>query len=273
MDAIVTFYRFTPVTDAFRFAQWLERAAASLGVKGTAYVAREGINANLWGARAALAKLLADLTRRLGVRELDVTWSAPGGCEPFERLRVRAKETILSFPDSSVSPLALTGERVAPRDWNALIDDPEVSIVDVRNRYEIAIGCFDGALDPCTETFAEFPDFVARRLTGCEQQGIALYCTGGIRCEKASSHLLERGFRRVYQLDGGILRYLSEVSPLNSRWRGECFVFDQRVSLTPALAPGEGLDLSADHKAHRSVHSSPVGGQSFETGASIPPIT
>lgn len=239
MDSIVNLYRFIHVADPHRIARWLRARCRGTEIKGTVHVATEGINAALWGSEGMLRNLVADIEDALAIDLPNAAWSHVGECEPFKRLRIRAKDEILRFAVSALDPTLETGERVATRDWNAMLEAPDVTVVDVRNRYEVAIGNFDGAVDPSIESFGEFAQFVARDLSKHAHTRVALYCTGGIRCEKASAYLLERGFQEVYQLDGGILGYLSDISPEGTRWRGECFVFDHRVALTSALEPGE----------------------------------
>lgn len=246
MQRVVTFYHFIALTDPAGFARWLSdwtlrHRSAHSQIKGTVLVAPEGINATLWADQSVLASLVAEITRKLGIDALNVTYSGVSSGEhkrePFQRLKIRVKDTILTFPVSGLDPAALTGEHVGAREWNALLDDSEVIVVDTRNRYEVAIGRFENALDPSIESFAEFPAYVDRSLTDRRERPIAMYCTGGIRCEKASADLLSRGFRRVYQLRGGILKYLAQMPPEHSRWEGACFVFDDRGSLTSALEP------------------------------------
>ena len=239
--AVAAFYRFRPLADVSELAVAVECACAAGNLKGTVLLAPEGVNAALAGARediqAVLAQFFADVT---------VNWSrATPGFPPFRRLKVRAKAEVLTFGE----PLAgqPVGEHVDATAWNALLADLNVRVVDVRNDYETAIGDFPGAASLGTANFGEFRAAVDAGACGDGRQPVAMYCTGGIRCEKASAYLLARGFERVYQLDGGILGYLSAcqlnawgpvVSPPENRFRGECFVFDGRVALSPDLGPG-----------------------------------
>ena len=216
----------------------IEGLAAGLGLKGTVLLAEEGINGGLCGSREALDAFMAALgeDQRFAGMPVRLSTAAPGN-PVFDRLKVRIKPEIVSFGRPEADPLKATGQRVAPTNWNALLNRPEVQLVDVRNTYETAIGGFPGALDSNTERFRDFPAFVEEALNPEAHPEVALYCTGGIRCEKASAYLLDRGFETVHQLDGGILNYLASVPAGESRWRGDCFVFDQRLALDGLLRP------------------------------------
>lgn len=237
---IATFYRFVPLTDVFDLRQrWLTFGQA-LGLdrlRGTLYVASEGINATIATVDAAtlntvLAELqpyLADTAIRTGTAE---HW-------PFQRWRVRRKREIVSMGTPNVvepdtTPAAV--HTVDPATWNALIRDPELQLVDTRNDFEVAIGSFQGATDPKTEHFREFPDYVRRELD--PERPVAMFCTGGIRCSKATAWMAAQGFREIYQLEGGILNYLQQIPEPESLWQGECFVFDERVAVGHGLQPG-----------------------------------
>lgn len=242
--AVAAFYRFQPLADVAALAAVVESACLARRLKGTVLLAPEGVNAALAGERedieAVLARFFADV---------NVNWSraGPNGA-PFRRLKVRAKAEVLTFGE----PLAgqPVGDHVGAAAWNALLADPNVRVVDVRNDYETAIGGFPGAAQLGTANFGEFRAAVDAGACGDGTQPVAMYCTGGIRCEKASAYLLAQGFERVYQLDGGILRYLRECQPKapgeqdppaphpENRFRGECFVFDGRVALSAELGPG-----------------------------------
>ena len=205
-------------------------------------LATEGINGTVSGPEEGLEQLLAAL--RADPRLLDLAvkrHSAPS--QAFHRLKVRLKDEIVTIGRPGVDPTKAVGTYVAPADWNALIDDPGTLVIDTRNGYEVAVGSFEGALDPGTASFRSFPAWVEEVLRPlvAEQQpkALALFCTGGIRCEKATAHLIQAGFAGVHHLEGGILRYLETVDPAESRWQGECFVFDQRVAVNHRLEPGE----------------------------------
>ena len=232
---VAAFYRFLPLESLEALRSRLEGLAADLGLKGTILLAEEGINGGLCGPREALDAFMAALgeDQRFAGMPVRHSTAAPGN-PVFDRLKVRIKPEIVSFGQPEANPLKAAGRRVVPADWNALLDRPEVQVVDVRNAYETAIGGFPDALDPDTERFRDFPAFVEETLSPEAHPEVALYCTGGIRCEKASAYLLGLGFEMVHQLDGGILNYLASVPPKESRWRGDCFVFDQRLAVAPA---------------------------------------
>ncbi len=230
---VASFYRFHPINEVGALCMALEQACRERSLRGTVLLAPEGVNAALSGSRPALECLIA--AHFAGV---DVKWStaAPGN-STFRRLKVREKNEIVSF-GRTLSPSMPVGVHVDASAWNQLLDDPNVLVLDTRNGYESAIGTFRGAMCTDTASFREFPDFVRRELEPARHPRIALFCTGGIRCEKASAHLLEQGFETVCQLDGGILKYLAETDPKASAFEGDCFVFDQRVSVNSDLAQG-----------------------------------
>ncbi len=236
---VAAFYRFVDLDDleALRFS--LHARAADLGLKGTVLLAAEGVNGGLCGGRAQLDAWLDELRLDERFRGLPVSYSSAALGNPvFARLKVRVQPEIVSFGQPNCHPADRAGTPVDGVDWNALLDDPEVVVVDVRNRYEIAIGAFPDSLDPGTSAFREFPSFVRRALDPARDRSVALYCTGGIRCEKASAHLLNQGFENVHQLNGGILGYLANAPDSENRWQGECFVFDQRVSVDRQFRQG-----------------------------------
>jgi UPF0176 protein len=205
-------------------------------VKGTLLLAREGINGTIAGSDGAIEAVLAAIRALPGCGDLDVKESRAAAM-PFHRMKVRLKREIVTMGEPDIDPLD-TGHYVAPRDWNALIADPATILIDTRNAYEVGIGTFKGAIDPKTRAFSEFPDFVEANLDPGKHPRVAMFCTGGIRCEKASAYLLSRGFSEVYHLEGGILKYLETVPPEQSLWQGECFVFDERVALGHGVAQG-----------------------------------
>lgn len=235
---VAAFYRFVSLENLEVLRSRLEGLASDLGLKGTILLAEEGINGGLCGAREALDAFMAALgdDQRFAGMPVRLSTAAPGN-PVFDRLKVRIRPEIVTFGRPEADPLKAAGQRVAPTQWNALLDRPDVQVVDVRNAYETAIGGFPGALDPNTERFRDFPAFVEETLSPQAHQEVALYCTGGIRCEKASAYLLDRGFETVHQLDGGILNYLASVPAEENRWRGDCFVFDQRIALDGLLRP------------------------------------
>jgi UPF0176 protein len=231
---VLTFYRFVTIDDPAGLADRLRAAATERGLAGTIVIAREGINATLAGDHAALAAFAALVQRDARFAEAALRWSTGSTEAVFYRLKVHVRDEIVALKCPGVDPSRRTGEHVDATRWNTLLDDPDVLVVDTRNRYEITVGTFPGAIDPDTRSYREFKRF-AEGLDPARP--IAMFCTGGIRCEKASAYLLEQGFAEVYQLDGGILNYLDSSGDAN-RFVGECFVFDQRVAVTADLRQG-----------------------------------
>ena len=211
-------------------------------IKGTLLLADEGINGTLAGSEKSILELLHYLKndpifegnfKNLTHKE---SWSDK---HPFYRMKVKLKKEIVTLGVPGVSPTKVVGKYVKPQDWNKIISDPEVILIDTRNNYEYAIGSFKNAINPKTNTFREFPEYVKTHFDPKKYKKVAMFCTGGIRCEKASSYMMSEGFEEVYHLEGGILKYLEEVSPQESLWQGECFVFDQRVAVNHALQVGD----------------------------------
>ena len=235
---IVTFYRFTRLTDLGHWQVDLQQLGQGLGLRGTVLLAPEGINATLAGAPLAMDTLLTWLQQRPGLENLTVQ-RFQGSRPPFDRLKIKVKPEIVSLGQPQVHPGQGTGIPVAPTDWNRLIQDPEVLLLDTRNSFEVAIGTFVGAINPQTRCFRELPTYLERHLASWRDRPIAMFCTGGIRCEKASAYLRQQGYQRVYQLQGGILSYLRQVPSQDSLWQGDCFVFDHRVTVNHRLEPGQ----------------------------------
>jgi len=211
-------------------------------IKGTLLLADEGINGTVAGSEKSISELLDYLKndllfeskfKDLGHKE---SWSNK---HPFYRMKVKLKKEIVTLGVPGVSPTKMVGTYVKPQDWNRIISDPDVVIIDTRNNYEYAIGTFKNAVNPKTNTFREFPAYVKKHFDPKQHKKVAMFCTGGIRCEKASSYMMSAGFDEVYHLEGGILKYLKEVDPEKSLWQGECFVFDQRVAIKHGLEVGE----------------------------------
>lgn len=231
--------RFAPFPDPDALRGPLAATCEASGVKGTLLLAREGINGTIAGSAEGLAAVLRHVRGLPGCADCDVKFShAPA--MPFGRLKVRVKREIVTMGEPGIDPTLSVGTYVEPADWNALIADPDTLVIDTRNDYEVAIGSFAGAVDPKTPSFRDFPAwFRANRealLAG--KRRVAMFCTGGIRCEKSTSFLRAEGVEEVYHLKGGILKYLEDVPEEQSLWRGECFVFDERVSLGHGLAAG-----------------------------------
>ncbi|MCO7225808.1 rhodanese-related sulfurtransferase [Pleionea sp. CnH1-48] len=206
-------------------------------VRGTLLLAREGINGTVAGSRAAIDTLLAWIDK---VPHLDNIVTKESYCDtpPFKRSKVKLKKEIVTMGVEGIDPNQVVGTYVKPEDWNALISDPEVLLVDTRNDYEVQVGTFENAINPNTETFREFPDYVKDNLDPEKHKRVAMFCTGGIRCEKSTAYLKEQGFEEVYHLEGGILKYLEDVPAEDSMWKGECFVFDDRVTVNHELEKG-----------------------------------
>jgi UPF0176 protein len=234
---VVTFYKFVALPDYVALRQPLLNCATAAGVKGTILLAEEGINSTLAGTSAGIEAVLAFLRQDVRFADLTIKSSGAAGAT-FDRLKVRLKREIVTLGQPQVDPTRKVGTYIDAADWNAVISDPDVLVIDTRNAYEVAIGTFAGARNPVTGKFSDFPAYVRDNLCPAINRKIAMFCTGGIRCEKASAYLLAQGFADVYHLDGGILKYLEVVPPADSLWQGECYVFDQRVALGHGLAPG-----------------------------------
>ncbi len=228
---VSTFYKFAWIEDPAALQQALLDACKARAIMGSILLAHEGINGTVSGEAQNLACFFAWLgqdPRFAGV----ATMETPAKAHPFGRTKVKIKREIVTFGVPEANPARAVGIYVEPRDWNALIERPGVVLVDTRNHYEVKIGTFKGAIDPKTRAFRQFPAFVRGNLDPARHPEVAMFCTGGIRCEKATSFLLQEGFKEVYHLQGGILNYLETVPVKESLWEGECFVFDERVSLT-----------------------------------------
>ncbi|MFW8633765.1 rhodanese-related sulfurtransferase [Cribrihabitans pelagius] len=237
MYTIAALYHFTRFPDPAAIRPALLELCRAQGVKGSLLLAREGINGTIAGPRAGIDAVLA-LIRALpgcgGLEWKEATASEP----PFGRMKVRLKKEIVTMGQPDVDPRASVGHYVEPGDWNDLIRQDDVVLIDTRNDYEVAIGTFEGAVDPKTESFRDFPAWWEANKDRFRNKRVAMFCTGGIRCEKSTNYLLGQGVEDVYHLKGGILRYLEEVPQENSSWQGECFVFDNRVSVGHGLAEG-----------------------------------
>ena len=206
-------------------------------VRGTLLLAREGVNGTVAGSREGIDTVLGWLRTEAGTGELEVKISLSER-PPFKRTKVKLKKEIVTMGIHDIDPNLIVGTYVEPDEWNTLIDDPEVLLVDTRNQYEYDVGTFENAVNPCTETFREFPEFVKQHLSPEKNPKVAMFCTGGIRCEKSTALLKKMGFEEVYHLKGGILKYLETVPEERSKWKGECFVFDDRVTVDHHLNPG-----------------------------------
>ena len=234
---IASFYYFKELPECEEMRLSLESLCSEQGLKGTIILASEGINGTVAGSREGIDTLLNYLHIESHFPGLEIKESSVEK-DPFKRLKVKVKKEIVTFGMPFNDGSCQRGTLVKPQEWNQLISDPEVTLIDTRNDYEVEIGTFPGAKDPHLKTFRDFLRYAQEKLHPHKQKKIAMFCTGGIRCEKASAYLLEQGFVEVYQLQGGILKYLEEVSPQESKWQGECFVFDGRVTVDENLQPG-----------------------------------
>jgi UPF0176 protein len=238
MLKVAALYQFASLPDFRELREPLRALCARLSIKGSILLAAEGINGTVAGQPDAIDVLVAELRTgalfggRLDNLELKFSQAST---IPFARLKVRLKKEIVTLGDSAADPTRAVGIYVEPEDWNDLIAAPGTLLIDTRNAFEVAMGTFEGALDPRLARFGEFKDFVAQKLDPHKHRRIAMFCTGGIRCEKASSYLLSRGFKEVYHLKGGILKYLESIPESESIWHGECFVFDDRIALGHGL--------------------------------------
>ena len=236
--SVAAFYQFVALPDFRDLHAPLHAFCAERAIQGSILLAAEGINGTVAGTDQAIAALVDEFRHgplfagRLDNLELKFSSAA---AMPFQRLKVRLKREIVTLVDPAADPTRQVGTYVSPTDWNALITAPDTVVLDTRNAFEVALGTFDGAIDPGLQSFGQFKDFVARALDPAKHKRIAMFCTGGIRCEKASALLLARGFSEVYHLKGGILSYLEEIPEAESLWRGGCFVFDDRVMLGHGL--------------------------------------
>lgn len=263
---VAALYKFVTLEDYRALREPLLAAMEGNGVKGTLLLAEEGINGTVSGTRAAIDALLAWL--RNDPRLVDIDHKESYCAEqPFQRTKVKLKREIVTLGVPGVDPNQAVGTYVEAQDWNALISDPEVLLIDTRNDYEVAIGTFAGAIDPRTKSFREFPDYVRQHFDPARHKKVAMFCTGGIRCEKASSYMLNEGFEEVYHLQGGILKYLEEVPAEQSLWQGDCFVFDNRVTVRHDLTEGE---YELCHACRQPVSAAERASEHYSPGISCP---
>ncbi len=263
---IAALYKFVTLPDYADKREPLQMFCEQQGIKGTLLLAQEGINGTVSGTRESIDALLAYLKQDARLAGISHKESIDAE-QPFYRMKVKLKKEIVTMGVQGIDPKKVVGTYVKPQDWNALISSPDVALIDTRNDYECAIGTFKGAVDPRTESFREFPDYVKENLDPKVHKKVAMFCTGGIRCEKSTAYLKQQGFEDVYHLEGGILKYLEEVPPEDSLWEGECYVFDNRVAVNHSLQKGSydmchgcRLPITAEDKL--SVH--------FEEGISCP---
>lgn len=263
---IATFYKFVSLPDFADKKIIILSYCQAQSIKGTILLAKEGINGTIAGEHDNIASVLRFLRSDPRLADLEHKESE-ADTAPFERMKVRLKPEIVTLGLPEVDPNQQVGTYVSPEDWNQLINDPEVTVIDTRNDYEVNIGTFQTAENPQTESFRQFPDYVQKNLDPTKHKKVALFCTGGIRCEKASSFMLSQGFEQVYHLKGGILKYLEEVPTEESLWKGECFVFDERVAVRHGLEEGTYEKcVSCGHPISEEDKASPK----YELGISCP---
>jgi UPF0176 protein len=267
---VAALYKFSSVTDAEKRRDALAGLCDAAGIKGTILIAREGLNGTVAGTDPAIEQVLSGIRSIPGFEELEVKFSRAAAM-PFHRMKVRIKPEIVTMGQPDIDPLADVGQYVAPADWNALISDPDTIVIDTRNDYETAVGTFKGAIDPDLKTFRDFPAWFRAERERLLGQGkppkVAMFCTGGIRCEKSTAFLKSEGVEEVYHLKGGILKYLETVPAKETLWEGECFVFDQRVTVGQGLAPGS---YQLCHACRRPLTAEDAASDLFEEGVSCP---
>ena len=264
---VVSFYRFLDLEDPQSFRDELQALCEEQELLGTILVATEGFNGTIAGRKDSIRTVFSWLQDRFDIKEdLDARWTDAQEA-PFRRMRVRVKQEIVTLGRPDILPHRKTGTHVPPERWNELIDDPNVLVIDTRNHYEFEVGTFPGAIDPGNDSFREFPDFAEILAESSTNRPLAMFCTGGIRCEKASALMLELGFDEVYHLQGGILNYLEKIPAEQNRWDGECFVFDTRVAVDRDLAEGGYVQC---HACRRPLSSQDLESPDYREGVSCP---
>tara|TARA_B110000211_G_scaffold19538_1_gene20209 strand:- start:3397 stop:4368 length:972 start_codon:yes stop_codon:yes gene_type:complete len=259
-------YKFVALENFEAMRQPLLSAMESNGIKGTLLLASEGINGTVSGTREGIDGLLQYLNADERINPISCKESLHEE-QPFYRTKVKLKKEIVTMGVEGIDPRKTVGTYVKPSDWNALISDPDVTVIDTRNGYEIEIGTFKHAIDPKTETFREFPEYVAKTLSPEKNKKVAMFCTGGIRCEKSTAYLKEQGFDEVYHLEGGILQYLEDVPKEESLWEGDCFVFDNRVAVNHDL---EKSDYHQCYACRLPITDEDMQSEKYESGVSCP---
>jgi UPF0176 protein len=263
---VAAIYKFVRLDDCATLRPPLLAQCNAAGVMGTLLLASEGINGTIAGTRAGIDQVLAYLRRDARLADLEHKESYADH-PPFYRMKVKLKKEIVTMGVAGVNPTRLVGQYVKPQDWNALISDPDILLIDTRNDYEVGIGTFKNAVDPRISTFRDFPDYVKNNINPGKQPRVAMFCTGGIRCEKASSYMMQQGFSEVYHLQGGILKYLENIPAQESLWQGECFVFDQRVAVGQGLTQG---NYELCYGCSRPISAADKTSPKFVAGVSCP---
>lgn len=263
---VAALYRFVTLEDLPALQAEVKAVCDDNDICGTLLLAPEGINGTIAGQGEGIENIINFLDEKAGVKSGELKYSSAED-RPFRRIKVRLKKEIITMKAPEADPNQQVGQYVTAADWNDLISDPDVTLIDTRNKYETAVGIFKGAIDPEIDTFTEFKDFVEEKMDPEKQKKVAMFCTGGIRCEKASSYMLAHGFEEVYHLQGGILKYLETVSTDESQWDGDCFVFDRRVAV------GHGLEESPYQICYGCrfpLSEEDVKSASYEKGVSCP---
>lgn len=263
---VCALYKFVSLPDFELIQKPLLAEMEKSAIKGTLLLANEGINGTVAGSQEAIDNLLIWLAAQPGLDKIVHKFSFDETM-PFYRTKVKLKKEIVTMGIEGIDPLKVVGTYVKPKDWNALISDPEVLLVDTRNEYEVKIGTFKNAVDPKTDTFREFPAYVKEHLDPAKHKKVAMFCTGGIRCEKSTAYLKEQGFDEVYHLEGGVLKYLEEVKQEESLWEGECFVFDNRVAVNHDLEKGQYDQCNA---CRMPITEAEQASEAFVQGVSCP---
>ncbi|MGB0934843.1 MAG: rhodanese-related sulfurtransferase [Alphaproteobacteria bacterium] len=263
---VAALYKFTALEDVESQRQQVRQICEENEIKGTLIFADEGINGTVAGSRDAIDVLKAFLNADRRYDDMEYKESSADEM-PFKRLKVHYKKEIVTIGDQSVSPTKVVGEYVDPQDWNAIISDPDTIVIDTRNDYEVELGTFSGAVNPETDAFREFPEYVKKDLDPKKNKNVAMFCTGGIRCEKASSYMMAQGFEKVYHLKGGILKYLETIPEDESMWEGDCFVFDERVAVSHGLSQSE---YKTCYGCRHPISPEDCRSPKFERGVSCP---
>ena len=264
---VASFYRFLDLADPEALRADLQEFCEQQGLLGTILVAAEGINGSLTGEEEGIQAVSAWLQQRLALAQpIEARWNDVSEA-PFRRMRVRLKKEIVTLGRPDILPHRKTGTYVSGERWNELIEDPNVLVIDTRNHYEYEVGTFPNALDPQTDSFRQFPEFAEKLAATSKDRPLAMFCTGGIRCEKATALMMELGFEDVYHLQGGILKYLEEMPADQNAWNGECFVFDTRVAVDRDLAEGGYVQC---HACRRPLSSEDIASPDYQEGVSCP---
>jgi len=264
---VASFYRFLDLADTSKFASALQGVCDEQGLLGTVLVAPEGFNGSITGDESGIRNVFAWIEQSLALKEpIEARWNEVEAA-PFRRMRVRLKKEIVTLGRPDILPHKKTGTYVSGDKWNELIADPEVMVIDTRNSYEFEVGTFPRAIDPQTDNFRQFPEFAEKLAESSSDRPLAMFCTGGIRCEKATALMLELGFDEVYHLQGGILKYLEDMPAEENHWDGECFVFDTRVAVDRDLTEGGYVQC---HACRRPLSQEDIASPDYQEGVSCP---